>query len=180
MFSVQHQSLVVDQRSQLHWAFYFCTNKITNIREVFDQGVATTVQQQQKKPAVADLCVYILCMFAMFVYLFLSLSLIPVLSPVSLVFCSFTQSTLSRKVPPCKPGPAQGFFLLKGSFSLPYCKRHYANKTVTTCVWWRADRWDRRHHLRGRSEGERDPRRCFQHALTWVQNCAFLSFPKET
>ena len=29
--------------------------------------------------------------------------------------------TFSRMVPSCKPGPAQGFFLLKGSFSLPLC-----------------------------------------------------------
>ena len=36
-------------------------------------------------------------------------------------FLSFTRPTLSWKVPPCKPGPAQGFFLLKGSFSLPLC-----------------------------------------------------------
>ena len=28
-----------------------------------------------------------------------------------------TKATPSRRAPPCKPGPAQGFFLLKGSFS---------------------------------------------------------------
>ena len=38
------------------------------------------------------------------------------LCPVSLSISSFTWPTLSRKVPPCEPGPAQGFFLLKGSF----------------------------------------------------------------
>ena len=43
------------------------------------------------------------------------------LCPVSLSFLSFTRPTLSRKVPPCKPGPAQGFFLLNGSFSLLLC-----------------------------------------------------------
>ena len=43
------------------------------------------------------------------------------LCPVSLSLSSFIQPTLSRKVPPCKPGPAQGFSLLKGSFSLPRC-----------------------------------------------------------
>ena len=39
------------------------------------------------------------------------------LYPVSLSFSSFTRPTLSRKVPPCEPGPAQGFSLLKGTFS---------------------------------------------------------------
>ena len=43
------------------------------------------------------------------------------LCPVSLSFSSLTRQTLSRKVPPCKPGPAQGFFLLKGSFFLCHC-----------------------------------------------------------
>ena len=43
------------------------------------------------------------------------------LCPVSLSFLSFIRPTLSRKVPPCNPGPVQGFFLLEGSFSLPLC-----------------------------------------------------------
>ena len=43
------------------------------------------------------------------------------LCPVSLSFLSFTRPNLSRKVSPCKPGPAQGFLLLKWSFSLPLC-----------------------------------------------------------
>ena len=47
-------------------------------------------------------------------------SLCPSLSCLSLSFSSFTRPTLSRKVPPCKPGPARGFFLLKGFF-LPLC-----------------------------------------------------------
>ena len=51
---------------------------------------------------------------------FLSLPLF-ILSFLSLSFLSFTRLTLSRKVPPCKPGPAHGFSLLKGSFSLPLC-----------------------------------------------------------
>ena len=70
------------------------------------------------------------------------------LCPVSLSFSSFSRPTLSRAVFACKPGPAQGFFLLKGSFSLPlcpltwrfrlwvsgsvkhqlYCKRRYTNQ----------------------------------------------------
>ena len=37
------------------------------------------------------------------------------------VLVTLIRPTLSRKVPPCKPGPAQGFFLLKGSFFLPLC-----------------------------------------------------------
>ena len=41
------------------------------------------------------------------------------LCPVSRSFSSITRPTLSRKVPPCKPGPSQGFFLLNDSFSLP-------------------------------------------------------------
>ena len=49
------------------------------------------------------------------------------LYPVSLFFLSFTWPTLSRRVPPCKPGPAQGFFLLKGTFSLA---------TVLTWRFW--------------------------------------------
>ena len=39
----------------------------------------------------------------------------------SLSFSSFTRLTLSMMVPLCELGPAQGFFLLKGSFSLPLC-----------------------------------------------------------
>lgn len=41
--------------------------------------------------------------------------------PVSLFFSSFTQPVCSRMVPPCKQGSAQGFFLVKGSFSLKVC-----------------------------------------------------------
>ena len=39
--------------------------------------------------------------------------------PLSLFF--FTQPDFSRMVPPCEPGPAQGFLFLKGSFLLPLC-----------------------------------------------------------
>ena len=41
--------------------------------------------------------------------------------PVSLSFFFCTRPTLSKRVTSCKPGPAQGFSLLKGSFSLPLC-----------------------------------------------------------
>ena len=45
------------------------------------------------------------------------------LSVLSLFFFSFTQPSFRRRrmVVPCKDGPAQGFFLLKDSFSLPSC-----------------------------------------------------------
>uniref|UniRef100_A0A674ME22 Reverse transcriptase domain-containing protein n=1 Tax=Takifugu rubripes TaxID=31033 RepID=A0A674ME22_TAKRU len=45
--------------------------------------------------------------------------------PYSILYLSFplsslsTQPAISRRVPLHEPGPAQGFFLLKGSFSLP-------------------------------------------------------------
>ena len=56
-----------------------------------------------------------------FVFVFcLPLSLLS-LSCLSLSFSSLTRPTLSRMVPSCKPGPAQGFFLLKESFFLPLC-----------------------------------------------------------
>lgn len=38
------------------------------------------------------------------------------LCPVSLFFSFFTQLVFSKMVPLCKPGPAEGFFLLKGDF----------------------------------------------------------------
>ena len=41
------------------------------------------------------------------------------LCPASLSFSVFTRPTPSKMIPPRKLGPAQGFFLLKGSFSLP-------------------------------------------------------------
>ena len=49
------------------------------------------------------------------------ISLAPSLYSVLSNFLSFTRPILSGKDPPCKPGPAQGFFRLKGSFSLPLC-----------------------------------------------------------
>ena len=60
--------------------------------------------------------IYICFLSGMFIC-FLSL---PLFTP-SVQSLSPSPSTLSRMVPPCKPGPAQGFFLLKGSFSLPLC-----------------------------------------------------------
>ena len=65
-------------------------------------------------PAYAGLCIYVLyllCLTFLWLYLFLSLSFI--LSVLSSL--SFTRPTLNRS------GPARGFFLLKGSFSLPLC-----------------------------------------------------------
>ena len=45
-----------------------------------------------------------------------------VFSPSLYSLCPLSLSlSLSRKVPPCEPGPAQGFFLLNGSFPLPLC-----------------------------------------------------------
>ena len=43
------------------------------------------------------------------------------LCAVSLSFLSFTWPSLSRMVPLCKLGPAQGFILLKECLSLPKC-----------------------------------------------------------
>ena len=81
--------------------------------------------------AVAFLCCIAIC-YIIYIFImcirsdmfqfqigFLSLSLV-------ILFVSFSISpvnrrTFDRTVPPCKPGPAQGFFLLKGSFSLPLC-----------------------------------------------------------
>ena len=61
------------------------------------------------------------------VFLFsLPLFTLSVLS-LSLPLSSFTRPTLSRKVPPYKPGSAQGFFLLKGSSFLA---------TVLTWGFW--------------------------------------------
>ena len=70
---------------------------------------------------IPSCCIIYICILyirsgvSVFVFsLSLSLSLsLHSLCPVSLSFSSFTRPTLSRKVPPCKPGPAQGFFLLK-------------------------------------------------------------------
>ena len=65
----------------------------------------------------ASLCcmMYICIRYSMFaVCVFVSLSL-------SLLFYAFLfHLAFSRMVPPCKPGPAQGLFLLKGTFSC-YC-----------------------------------------------------------
>ena len=60
------------------------------------------------------------CMYLRFYLFSLSLSFLSILF-VSLSRSSFTQPTLSRMVPFCEPGPAQGFFLLKGTFSLSLC-----------------------------------------------------------
>lgn len=47
------------------------------------------------------------------------MSIFPPLSAPLPILLLFTQQTISRGVPPYKPGPAHGFFLLKGSISLP-------------------------------------------------------------
>ena len=74
--------------------------------------------------AVAALFIYVFSILDLVLYYnIFSLSLSPSLySVLSLSHsCPCTWPTLSRRVPPCKPGPAKGFFLSKESFSLPLC-----------------------------------------------------------
>ena len=66
----------------------------------------------------AQWCIQQICRLTIEEFLFLSLSYS--ICPVFLFFsCSFSHPAFSSMVPLCKPGPAGGFFLLKGSFSLP-------------------------------------------------------------
>ena len=68
----------------------FCTDS---------QSVGLTCREKCRLPLKKTLNIVLFCFFNM------------EYSP-----SSFTRPTLSRKVPPCKPGPARGFFLLKGGF----------------------------------------------------------------
>ena len=73
--------------------------------------------------------------FALSACLFLSLALSLLFSLSALLFfSSFTQLSFSRMAPPCKLGPAQGFFLLKGTFSLPLLT--WRPRSLALAVLW--------------------------------------------